>query len=57
MVRPKLLVILVQSEGDPEIDFVAGEVLARETFSILITTAVHISSCYVALPPIVPLSC
>ena len=33
-------VILAQSEGDPEIDLVAGEVVARETFSILTTTAV-----------------
>src|SRR6218665_3215491 len=38
----KLHVILAQSEGDPEIDLVAGEVVARETFSILITTAVHV---------------
>src|SRR6218665_401874 len=36
----KLHVILAQSEGDPEIDLVAGEVVARETFSILTTTAV-----------------
>ena len=36
----KLHVILVQSEGDPEIDLVAGEVVARETFSSLTTTAV-----------------
>ena len=36
----KLHVILGQSEGDPEIDLVAGEVVARETFSILTTTAV-----------------
>src|SRR6218665_2542971 len=36
----KLHVILVQSEGDPEIDLVDGEVVARETFSILTTTAV-----------------
>src|SRR6218665_1828103 len=36
----KLQVILVQSEGDPEIDLVDGEVVARETFSILTTTAV-----------------
>ena len=35
----KLHVILAQSEGDPEIDLVAGEVVARETFSILTTTA------------------
>ena len=36
----KLHVILAQSEGDPEIDLVAGEVVARETFSSLTTTAV-----------------
>src|SRR6218665_1036810 len=36
----KLHVILAQSEGGPEIDLVAGEVVARETFSILTTTAV-----------------
>src|SRR6218665_1300369 len=36
----KLHVILAQSEGDPEIDLVAGEVVARKTFSILTTTAV-----------------
>jgi len=35
-----LHVILAQSEGDGEIDLVAGEVVARETFSILTTTAV-----------------
>src|SRR6218665_1398905 len=36
----KLHVILAQSEGGPEIDLVAGEVVARETFSILTITAV-----------------
>jgi len=36
----KLHAILGQSEGDPEIDLVAGEVVARETFSSLTTTAV-----------------
>src|SRR6218665_788470 len=36
----KLHVILAQSECGPEIDFFAGEVVARETFSILTTTAV-----------------
>src|SRR6218665_3410713 len=36
----KLHVILAQSEGGPEIDLVAGKVVARETFSILTTTAV-----------------
>ena len=36
----KLHVILAQAEGDPEIDLVAREVVARETFSILTTTAV-----------------
>src|SRR6218665_4018126 len=36
----KLHVILAQSEGGPEIDLVAGEVVARGTFSILTTTAV-----------------
>src|SRR6218665_643648 len=35
-----LHVILAQSEGGPLIDLVAGEVVARETFSILTTTAV-----------------
>src|SRR6218665_3387078 len=36
----KLHVILAQSECGSEIDLVAGEVVARETFSILTTTAV-----------------
>src|SRR6218665_2949917 len=36
----KLHVILALCEGNPEIDLVAGEVVARETFSILTTTAV-----------------
>src|SRR6218665_2008690 len=36
----KLHVIPAQSEGDPEIDLAAGEVVARETFSILTTRAV-----------------
>src|SRR6218665_1643550 len=36
----QLPVMLAQSEGDPEIDLDAGKVVARETFSILTTTAV-----------------
>src|SRR6218665_1115145 len=36
----KLHVILAQSEGGPEIDMIAGGVVARETFNILTTTAV-----------------
>src|SRR6218665_964670 len=35
----KFHVILAKSEGNPENDLVAGEVVARETFSILTTTA------------------
>ena len=42
MIIVKLHAILAQSEGDSEIDLVAQEDLARETFSILITTAVRI---------------
>src|SRR6218665_2843850 len=45
----KLHVILVQSEGDPEIDLVDGEVVARETCSTLTTTAVIIPNTIINL--------